>query len=132
MVRASFDYICFLLITPRVSPPVAPSITGIRRGRASAATDKRFQAVISLLHDQICSQREATVFAEPVTEAVAPDYHEMIKEPMDLATIRKRIKLGTITTTSDYERAINLMFCNAFMYNLPGSETFKVAHDVSS
>ena len=31
------------------------------------------------------------VFAQPVTEAIAPNYFKFIKKPMDLATIRSRI-----------------------------------------
>jgi bromodomain-containing protein 8 len=84
-----------------------------------------------VLHAAITAQKNGEVFADPVTEAIASDYDEMVVEPMDLRTIKQNIRQGLITNTTEYERAIFLMFANAVMYNLPGSETYDMAKGVS-
>ncbi|KAF9510824.1 hypothetical protein BS47DRAFT_1347433 [Hydnum rufescens UP504] len=110
--------------------------SGTRRSRTSLpssdANAKRFEKVINVLHAAITAQKNGEVFADPVTEAIASDYDEMVVEPMDLRTIKQNIRQGLITNTTEYERAIFLMFANAVMYNLPGSETYDMAKGMIS
>ena len=44
--------------------------------------------------------------------------------------MKTRIKDGTITSASDYERDLYLMFLNAMMYNRPDSDIFKMTEEV--
>lgn len=37
-------------------------------------------------------------FREPVTEDIAPDYHSVISQPMDLGTIRAKLAAGEYTS----------------------------------
>jgi hypothetical protein len=51
---------------------------------------------------QICQHKHASLFAGPVSEAEAPEYKEVVLNPVDLATIKKSIESGAIryrTTT---------------------------------
>ena len=41
--------------------------------------------------DEIMSMPMSEPFADPVDESVFPDYRDVVDQPMDLATIRKRI-----------------------------------------
>ena len=43
-------------------------------------------------------------------QSEAADYYEVIKRPMDLKTIRSRIRDGQIANIDDFERDILLMF----------------------
>ena len=108
---------------------------GRRRSRANAELStsaiKRFQAVISMLHSQISQHRNGNIFHNPIKDSEAPDYHEIVKRPMDLKTIKTRIKDGAISNSDDYQREIYLMFANAMMYNRPKSDIYRMAYEVS-
>jgi len=87
----------------------------------SNAAAKRFQTVINPLYTQIHAHRYGTVFQNPIKEADAPDYSEIVKRPIDLKTIKAKMKDGTIKDSLEFQRDVYLMYANAVMYNRPGS-----------
>lgn len=91
---------------------------------------KRFQNVIGMLHSQISQHRNGNIFHNPIKNSEAPDYHEIVKRPMDLKTIKTRFKDGVIGNSLEYQRDIYLMFANAMMYNRPGSDVHAMAEDM--
>lgn len=56
-------------------------------------------------------------FLEPVDAHDAPDYHDVIKHPMDLSTILKELESGKYTDLSDVKASFSLMFSNCSLYN---------------
>ncbi|KAH7909446.1 hypothetical protein BJ138DRAFT_1089454 [Hygrophoropsis aurantiaca] len=92
--------------------------------------NKRFQTVITMLHAQISQHRNGNIFHNPIKNSEAPDYHDIIKRPMDLKTIKARIKDGVIASSDDFQREIYLMFANAMMYNRPGSDIYHMAEEM--
>ncbi|KAF9492812.1 hypothetical protein BDN71DRAFT_1450983 [Pleurotus eryngii] len=111
------------------------SSSGPSRRKGNRQTDeqlanKRFQNVIGLLHSQISQHRNGTIFHNPIKNSEAPDYHEIVKRPMDLKTIKARIKDGAISNSLEFQRDIYLMFANAMMYNRPGSDIYSMAEDM--
>ena len=92
---------------------------------------KRFQNVIGMLHSQISQHRNGNIFHNPIKNSEAPDYREIVKHPMDLKTIKTRVKDGVIANSLEFQRDIFLMFANAMMYNRPGSDVHAMAEDVS-
>ena len=80
-----------------------------------------------MVHDQIVRHKNGTIFHNPIKHSEAPDYHEMVKRPMDLKTIKARIKDGSITNSQEFQRDVYLMFANAMMYNRPGSDVYEMA-----
>lgn len=85
-----------------------------------------------MLHSQISAHRNGTIFHNPIKNSEAPDYHEIVKRPMDLKTIKSRIKDGAISNSLEFQRDIYLMFANAMMYNRPGSDVYNMTEDVSN
>lgn len=92
--------------------------------------NKRFQTVIGMLHSQISQHRNGNIFHNPIKSSEAPDYHDIIKRPMDLKTIKGRVKDGIITNSLDFQRDVYLMFANAMMYNRPGSDIYQMAEEM--
>ncbi|KAF8845811.1 hypothetical protein BDN67DRAFT_1065075 [Paxillus ammoniavirescens] len=92
--------------------------------------NKRFQAVIGLLHSQISQHRNGNIFHNPIKNSEAPDYHEIIKRPMDLKTIKARVKDGIISNSLEFQRDVYIMFANAMMYNRPGSDIYQMAEEM--
>ncbi|TFY60351.1 hypothetical protein EVJ58_g5209 [Rhodofomes roseus] len=119
---------------PADDEEAAPS-TGLRRriGRPPAVDNpvvsKRFQNMIGMLHSQISQHRYGNIFHNPIRKAEAPDYHDIVKRPMDLKTIKSRIKDGLIANSLEFQRDVYLMFANAMMYNRPGSEIYNMAEE---
>lgn len=83
-----------------------------------------------MLHSTISQHRYGNIFHNPIKKHEAPDYHDIIKRPMDLKTIKARIKEGVISNSSEFQRDVYLMFANAMIYNRPGSEIFNMASEV--
>ncbi|KAM6907435.1 bromodomain-containing protein 8-like isoform 3-T3 [Xenentodon cancila] len=78
---------------------------------------KIWKKAIMLVWRAAANHRYANVFLQPVTDEIAPGYHNIVHRPMDLATIKKNIETGLIRTTAEFQRDIMLMFQNAVMYN---------------
>lgn len=76
---------------------------------------------------KISAHKYAHVFKQPVSLEEAPDYDEIIKQRMDLSTIKKNLIDGKITTTQEFWRDLLLMFQNAMIYNMKGSEIYNMA-----
>ena len=84
-----------------------------------------------MLHAQITAHRNGTIFHQPIKPNEAPDYHDIVKRPMDLKTVKNKVKDGRISTSSEYQRDILLMFANSLMYNRPNSDIYMMAEEVS-
>jgi hypothetical protein len=61
------------------------------------------------------------IFHEPVTDAEAPGYMDVITAPMDLSTMRKKLESGNGTYSDwlEFWEDLDLMFMNALTYNQP-------------
>ncbi|KAH9049064.1 Bromodomain-containing protein [Lactarius hengduanensis] len=111
------------------------SVTGPvrRRGRPPAAdsqTSKKFQTVIIMVHSQISQHRNGNIFHNPIKKSEAPDYYDIVKRPMDLKTIKARIREGQIASSAEFQRDVYLMFANSLMYNRPGSDIYTMAEEM--
>ena len=68
------------------------------------------------------------IFLNPVTEAIAPGYFQMIDRPMDISTIRANLKEKKYYTSwSMFEEDLRLMYTNCQDYNGPNSPYFEIA-----
>jgi bromodomain-containing protein 8 len=108
-------------------------ITRRRRNQTQTADHvaaRRFQNLIGLVHSQISQHRNGNIFHNPIKPSEAPDYHDIVKRPMDLKTIKARIKDGVISSSLEYQRDVYLMFANSMMYNRPNSDIFNMAEEV--
>ncbi|KAI1795231.1 hypothetical protein LXA43DRAFT_1080457 [Ganoderma leucocontextum] len=112
----------------RLSPQIGAPKT--RRRERTGVSDKRFQNMIGMLHSQISAHRYGNIFHNPIKKSEAPDYHDIVKRPMDLKTIKSRVKDGLISNSLEFQRDIFLMFANAMMYNRPGSEIYNMAEEM--
>ncbi|PSR73404.1 hypothetical protein PHLCEN_2v10696 [Hermanssonia centrifuga] len=108
-----------------------PSMTKSRNKKGQSGPDKKFQNVIGMLHSGISQHRYGNIFHNPIKKSEAPDYHDIVKRPMDLKTIKARVKDGLIANSLEFQRDVYLMFANAMMYNRPGSEIYNMAEEIA-
>lgn len=69
------------------------------------------------------------LFRDPVDpiELGIPDYFDIIKEPMDLSSVQKRLKDGNYNTMAKVVSDVNLVFDNAITYNGEDSDVGRMA-----
>jgi len=72
------------------------------------------------------------VFNSPVdpVELGLPDYFEVIKKPMDLGTISKKLDSCAYHDIGDFQRDVNLTFDNAMRYNEEGTVVYGMAKEL--
>ncbi|GMJ13696.1 nuclear protein X1 [Hibiscus trionum] len=73
------------------------------------------------------------VFNSPVdvVKLNIPDYFTVIKHPMDLGTVKKRITSGYYSNPMDFAADVHLTFSNAMTYNPPGNDVNFMAKTLS-
>jgi hypothetical protein len=59
-----------------------------------------------------------------------PDYFDVVKEPMDLTIIRKRLDGNMYREISTFEADVELVFTNAMLYNEEGTDVYEVAKEM--
>ncbi|KAM7046889.1 bromodomain testis-specific protein [Acridotheres tristis] len=71
-------------------------------------------------------------FQQPVDAAALnlPDYYTIIKNPMDLGTIKKRLEHNYYTKAAECIEDFKTMFWNCYMYNKPGDDIVFMAEEL--
>lgn len=82
---------------------------------------------------KLLSHQHAGVFNEPVdiVKLNIPDYFTVIKHPMDLGTIKKRLTSGAYSSPLEFLADVRLTFSNALTYNPPGNIVNFMAGEMS-
>ncbi|KAF1553509.1 Bromodomain testis-specific protein, partial [Eudyptula albosignata] len=71
-------------------------------------------------------------FHQPVDAAALnlPDYYSIIKKPMDLSTIKKRLEHNYYTKAVECIEDFKTMFLNCYIYNKPGDDIVFMAQEL--
>ncbi|KAH9327244.1 hypothetical protein KI387_007422, partial [Taxus chinensis] len=77
----------------------------------------------------LMNHKYAYVFNDPVDpiKLGIPDYFTVIKSPMDLGTIKSKLKSNLYSSPEEFAADVRLTFSNALKYNHPGD----VVHDMA-
>ena len=75
---------------------------------------------------QIKKTPSAFPFLKPVDPIVLeiPDYFDVIKHPMDLSTIEKKLKQKQYQVPSEFTHDLNQIWVNSYSYNAKGSDMY--------
>lgn len=107
----------------------SPSTSNRRSGRRNVENDDEnlvlHAPILYKLLDQISKHPASWPFNRPVTLKEVPDYHQIIKNPMDFAKIKSRLNMGHYKTDYDVMNDIQLVFSNCDLYNGSGSEIYR-------
>ena len=114
--------------------PVATGTVGAKRTRVVSAKEKRIENIWSQCGSILSSlkkHRYAWPFLQPVdAEALnIPDYYEVIRQPMDLGTISRRMEHDSrrgryrqYTTPLEFRDDVRRVWSNCRTYNKPGQD----------
>lgn len=86
------------------------------------------------IHIKLINHKWAFPFMQPVDPVALhiPDYFSIIKQPMDLGTIKTKLINGEITTEEEYISLVRLVFDNAILYNKPQDDVAIMANSLSA
>ncbi|KAI4492152.1 hypothetical protein M0802_010049 [Mischocyttarus mexicanus] len=119
---------------PREEPPVEP-VNGVvqppvvpppnRPGRVTNQLQFLQKGVLK----PVWKHQFAWPFQQPVDakKLNLPDYHKIIKQPMDLGTIKKRLENTYYWCGKECIQDFNTMFTNCYVYNKPGEDVVVMA-----
>ncbi|KAH9498169.1 hypothetical protein Btru_007876 [Bulinus truncatus] len=107
----------------------AAAVTPKPKCRKVFNPDELRQALMPTLEKLVKQDPESLPFRQPVDPVVLhiPDYFEIVKKPMDLSTIRKKLDSGMYKDPWEYVDDVWLMFDNAWLYNRKTSRVYKYA-----
>ncbi|CAH1119082.1 unnamed protein product [Phaedon cochleariae] len=119
---------------PRNEPPVEP-VNGIVQPHVHPPTDNpgRVTNQLQFLQKTVLKAVWKHQFAWPFQQPVdakklnLPDYHRIIKQPMDLGTIKKRLDNNYYWSGKECIQDFNTMFTNCYVYNKPGEDVVVMA-----
>jgi histone acetyltransferase len=84
-------------------------------------------ACFNFIIESMLNNSAAWPFKEPVGIDLAPDYYEIIKDPIDLKTMRDKVRRGGYADVGEFLSDIERMFLNARTYNKKDTVYYKMA-----
>lgn len=78
----------------------------------------------------VMNHKWAYPFNHPVDILQYKDYPTVVKTPMDLTTIRRKLENEMYRTPEEMAEDMRLVFSNAKLYNPPGSDVYVMATTV--
>ncbi|XP_077570418.1 bromodomain-containing protein 3-like isoform X2 [Stigmatopora nigra] len=112
------------------SLPAGPG-SGIAGGRKAGKLGEQLKHCDAILKEMLSKKHAAYAwpFYKPVdAEALElHDYHDIIKHPMDLSTVRKKMDKGEYCDPQSFATDVRLMFSNCYKYNPPDHEVVAMA-----
>jgi transcriptional activator SPT7 len=98
-------------------------ITEVRKGRSKWASEDKvgqeelYEACEKVLMELKAMTEYAQPFLQRVSKREAPDYFNVIKHPMDIGTMIKKLKQMLYKSKKDFVDDVNLIWANCLKYN---------------
>ena len=145
---------------PASNPARSQPVQNTSRPQTEASESRPFQEKVRPLVEELTAPKKAVVASKPDPELIKkckpildtlrkhqladpflfpvdhvalriPDYPLIIKEPMDLSTVGKKLTTGQYSSQAAFEADIRKIWTNALTYNLPGSQIYRTTEEMS-
>lgn len=116
----------------RAASKSASPITTTETGPVSTLTPEQYTAIQNILHNIYDYRTKddhdpSKLFHRKVNKRMAPDYYDVIKEPMAMSTIKQKINTKEYKNIAAFVRDFALITHNAQVYNLSNSGAYQDA-----
>jgi len=114
-------------IKPIVPEPIQSSGTSTDKKKCLFKPDELRQALMPTLEKLYRQEPESMPFRQPVDPQALgiPDYPTIVKKPMDLSTIKKKLDTEKYSDPWEYVDDVWMMFDNAWLYNRKTSRVYR-------
>ncbi|KAG7590337.1 Bromodomain [Arabidopsis suecica] len=99
----------------------------LQRGSLVESTPLPDKKLLLFILDRVQKKDTYGVYSDPADPEELPDYYEIIKNPMDFSTLRKKLESGAYTTLEQFEQDVFLICTNAMEYNSADTVYFRQA-----
>ena len=76
-----------------------------------------YESCDKVLEDLKNLKQHSFPFLQRVARREAPDYFDVVKNPMDLGTISKKLRSSSYKSKASFMRDLDLIWDNCFFYN---------------
>ncbi|EAU92262.2 TATA-binding protein associated factor Taf2 [Coprinopsis cinerea okayama7 len=107
---------------PKPAKPVSTKPVSVPKAQSAGMSIQDYKACKSALK-KLKANKHALLFLQPVDPIRdhAPNYFDIIKEPMDLSTMGAKLEEGLYKDRFAFQQDFRLMIANAKLYNMVGS-----------
>ncbi|XP_033828818.1 bromodomain-containing protein 3-like isoform X3 [Periophthalmus magnuspinnatus] len=119
---------------PETAPPSPPAITNppppeVTNPNKPGRKTNQLQYMQNVVVKTLWKHQFAWPFYQPVDaiKLCLADYHKVIKNPMDMGTIKKRLENNYYWSASEAMQDFNTMFTNCYIYNKPTDDIVLMA-----
>ncbi|XP_075881593.1 bromodomain-containing protein 3b isoform X4 [Nelusetta ayraudi] len=119
---------------PEAAPPSPPTLTNPAPPEVTNPTKpgrktNQLQYMQNVVVKTLWKHQFAWPFYQPVDaiKLCLADYHKVIKNPMDMGTIKKRLENNYYWSASEAMQDFNTMFTNCYIYNKPTDDIVLMA-----
>jgi hypothetical protein len=82
--------------------------------------------------EELEGHRDSWPFLDPVDRAKFPEYFRVVKKPMDLQTIRNKLRDGRYASREAFASDSRLVFSNCLFYNEDQSKIGMAGHSMKN
>uniref|UniRef100_A0A1B6BX87 histone acetyltransferase n=1 Tax=Clastoptera arizonana TaxID=38151 RepID=A0A1B6BX87_9HEMI len=120
-------------IKPVIPEPIAQQAGVDKKRKCLFKPDELRQALMPTLEKLYRQDPESLPFRQPVDPQTLgiPEYFEIIKRPMDLSTVKRKLDTGQYSDPWEYVDDVWLMFDNAWTYNKKTSRVYRYCTKLS-
>ncbi|CAH2036705.1 unnamed protein product [Thlaspi arvense] len=99
----------------------------VESGPTTPLPDKK---LLVFILDRLQKKDTYGVYSDPVDPEELPDYHEIITNPMDFSTVRKKLDSGAYGSLEQFEGDVFLICTNAMEYNSADTVYYRQARAI--
>ncbi|XP_020810050.1 bromodomain-containing protein 2 [Drosophila serrata] len=101
--------------------------------KPASAEIRACKAIVKTLCSSV-HKKVAWVFYDPLDAELLTlyDYHAIVKEPMDLSTVRQRLNNGVYRTCTEFAKDVRLIFYNTYMYTTKDHLCYEMAQKLQA
>ncbi|KAI8543920.1 hypothetical protein RHMOL_Rhmol08G0255300 [Rhododendron molle] len=114
-------------------PAVAGRFGSVKQSVPPSTSNAMLMKQCDNLLNRMMSHQHGWVFNTPVdvVKLNIPDYFNVIKHPMDLGTVKRKLMSGEYLSPLDFAADVRLTFSNAMTYNPRGNDVHFMAETLS-